>query len=114
MSTRTYCVNEMHHIFIIQAWMGSIMVAETATITLHASLNVTIPTVSTINQYANITGAYVHSIDQFVFNSPWCVLDLRISDLTTQTFDINGTSIESVQDLVDVIVISSDSSLIDI
>ena len=72
------------------------MVAETATITLYSSLNVTIPTVTTANQYENITGAYVHSIGQFVSNSPWCVLVLRVSDLTTQTFDINGVSIESV------------------
>ena len=72
------------------------MVAETAAITLHSSQNVTIPTVSPMNQYSNIIGEYVHSIDKFVDNHPECNLVLRVSDLTTQTFDSSGASIESV------------------
>ena len=76
--------------------MGSYMVAETETINVHASLNVTIPSVIAVNHYSNISGPFVHTIDQFILSNTVCVLTLKVSDLTTSIHDSDGVAVESV------------------
>ena len=93
--------------------MGTTLMAETNLITVHVSLNVIIPTVTPINEYFNITGAYVYSLDQFVNTIP-CACTLQISDLTTSILDENGLLLAQTQGQTDDLVLTSDSSQIDI